>query len=271
MTTPLDLEEKYRVTVAGTVVLLPYTLAKKQTAYPDLCIFHDEDPAKAAPGSHLCPNCIEWMRGALADVAKYWPDLQDALAPAGGRAASSERVGGAGDIYPPLPINGDVSDIMRDAHDAIWLIVELLTYDRPAVRLPRDPNTDVLADWLSRWHVDYLATHPSVAHVMAVGTDLAEIVNAMRDAAYQAPPVEVNIDGNCHQLMTTAEGKRVPCTGKVSGWSQGDGRVVIRCSLDITHRVPADQWFAAAGRRAPRPSRARDTLKKKYLAGRNTK
>lgn len=270
MTTPLDLEEKYRVPVAGAVVLLPYTLAKKQTVYPELCIFHDEDPSRAAAGAHLCASCIEWTRGALADVAKYWPDLEEALAPAGGRAVSSERVGGTGDLYPPLPINGEVSDVMRAARRAIWLAVGQLIQDRPEQRLPKDHGTGVLADWLARWHVDYLATHPSAAHVMAVGVDLAKVVNAMKEAAYQSPPVEIDIDGDCHQQITNAQGKRVPCPGKVRGWSQGDGRVVIRCSLDITHRVPADQWFATAGRRAPRPSRTRDALKKKYLTGRKS-
>ncbi|MBT2566616.1 hypothetical protein J7I84_08930 [Arthrobacter sp. ISL-85] len=268
MTTPLELEEKYRVTVGGAVVLLPYTLAKKQTVYAELCIFHDEEPAKAAPGSHLCPACIEWLRSALTDVAKYWPDLEDALAPAGGRAASAERVGGTGDLYPPLPINGEVSDIMRAARRAIWLTVGKLIQDRPEQRLPLDHGTGVLADWLARWHVEYLATHPSVEHVEAVGWDLAKIARQMREAAYQSPPIEVDIDGNCHQLMINSRGERVPCTGKVSAWTQGDGRVVIRCSLDITHRVPADQWFATAGRRTPRPNRAMETLKKKYLTGR---
>lgn len=268
MTTPLELEEKYRVTVAGAVVLLPYTLAKKQTVYPELCIFHDEDPSRAAAGAHLCASCIEWTRGALADVAKYWPDLEDALAPAGGRAVSSERVGGTGDLYPPLPINGDVSDIMRAARRAIWLAVGQLIQDRPDQRLPKDHGTGLLADWLARWHVDYLVTHPSAAHVMAVGMDLAKVVNAMKDAAYQSPPVEVEIDGECHQHMVNARGERVPCPGKVMAWTQGDGRAVIRCSLDITHRVPADQWFAAARRRAPRPARAINSLKQKYMTGR---
>lgn len=265
MTTPLDLEEKYRVTVAGAVVLLPYTLAKKQTNYPDWCIFHDEDPAKAAPGTHLCVSCIEWLHSSLADIAKYWPDLEDALAPAGGRAVSSERVSGTGDLYPPLPINGEVSDIMRDARRSVWLAVGQLIQDRPDQRLPRDHGTGVLADWLARWHVEYIASHPSAAHVEAVGFDLARVVNAMKDAAYQSPPVEVEIDGDCHQQMANARGEQVPCPGKVMGWTQGDGRIVIRCSLDITHRVPADQWFAAAKRRAARPARAMNTLKKKYM------
>jgi hypothetical protein len=268
MTISLELEEKYRVAVAGVAVLLPYTLAKKQTRYPDWCILHTDNPAKAAPGTHLCLACIDWVRTSLEDIAKYWPDLEDALAPAGGRAVSSERVGGTGDLYPPLPINGDVSDIMRGARRAIWLAVGQLVQDRPEVRLPKDHNTDVLADWMARWHVQYLASHPSADHLGLVTLDLERVVQEMKEAAYQSPPVEVEIDGDCHQQMTNAKGERVPCPGKVMAWTQGDGRAVIRCSLDITHRVPADQWFAAAKRRAARPARAMNTLKKKYMTGR---
>lgn len=256
MTTPLELEEKYRVPVAGAIVLLPFTLAKKQTAYPEWCIFHDEDPAKAATGTHLCLRCIEWLRTSLADIAKYWPDLEDALAPAGGRAVSSERVSGTGDLYPPLPINGEVSDVMRDARRSVWLAVGQLIQDRPDQRLPRDHGTGVLADWMARWHVDYLASHPSAAHVEAVGIDLARVVHKMRDAAYQSPPVEVEagLDASCHQHG---------CPGEVVAVQTPDGRKVVRCSVDITHRVAADQWFYTHANR--RPGRARTAVAKKYL------
>jgi hypothetical protein len=269
MTTTLALEYKYRVEVAGVVWMMPFTTAKMNTVYPDLCIFEHDEPLPAIDRTHLCWRCTEWLRESLTTIAECWPDLEDALAPAGGRATSSERVSGTGDLYPPLPINGDVSDVMRDARKAVWSTVGQLVQDRPEVRMPADHGTGVLADWLARWHVDYLASHPSASHLMAVGMDLALVVPKMKDAAYQSPPVEVEIDGDCHQHMIDAKGERVPCPGKVIGWTQGDGRVVIRCSLDITHRVPADQWFATARRRAPRPARTINALKKKYLTGRN--
>lgn len=161
MTTSLDLEYKYRVEVAGAVVLLPFTLAKKQTTYPDLCIFEHDEPMPTITRTHLCWRCTEWLREQLTTIAERWPDLEDALAPAGGRAASSERVSGTGDLYPPLPINGDVSDLMRDARNAVWSTVGQLVQDRPDLRMPADHGTGVLADWLARWHVDYLASHPS--------------------------------------------------------------------------------------------------------------
>jgi hypothetical protein len=121
---------------------------------------------------------------------------------------------------------------------------------------------------MARWHVDYLASHPSPAHLGLFGLDLARVVQKMKEAAYQAPPVEVEIDGDCHQHMINAKGERVPCTGQGHGWAQGDGRVSDPVQPGHHHRVPADQWFAAAKRRAPRPARAMNTLKKKYMTGR---
>ncbi|QWY84263.1 hypothetical protein QEO77_gp40 [Arthrobacter phage Zaheer] len=257
MTADLDLEEKYHVKVAGMTVLLPYTLAKKQAAYPELCIWHPEAPVKAAAGAHLCSQCIEWLRTSLEDIAKYWPDLEDALAPAGGRAASSERVGGTGELYPPLPINGDISDILRDARRSVWLAVGHLIQDRPEQRLPRDHNTNILADWFARWHVDYLASHPSARHLHDVGKDLARVARKMKEAAYQAQPTEVEMDSSCHQPG---------CPGSVVATQLPDGRKVVRCSEDITHRIAADQWFYTHANR--RPGSARNALKKKYLSGR---
>ena len=258
MTTSLDLEYKYRVEVNGGIELLPYTLAKKATIYPTACIFDHEEPAPTIDRTHLCWQCIEWLRESLADVAKHWPDLEDALAPAGGRAASSERVSGTGDLYPPLPINGEVSDVMRDARTAIWSTVGQLVQDKPEQRLPADHGTGVLADWLARWHVHYLASHPSAAHLVAVGTELAKVVPRMKDAAYQSPAVEVETDEACHH-----DG----CSGAVVAVQTPDGRKVVRCSEDITHRVAADQWFYTHTNR--RPGRARNALKKKYMKARN--
>lgn len=271
MTNTLDLEYKYRIELpAGIILMMPFTLAKKQTTYPEHCIFHHEEPAPAIDRTHLCWKCTEWLRESLAAIAEHWPDLEDALAPAGGRAASSERVSGTGDLYPPLPINGEVSDVMRDTRNAIWSTVGQLVQDRPDLRMPADHGTGVLADWLARWHVEYLASHPSAAHLTAVGTDLARVVPAIKSAVYHAPAVEIPLDGNCHQTMTNAAGQQAPCPGQVVAWQQGDGAKVVRCNLDITHRVPADQWFRAHAYRAPRQARAMNTLKKKYMKARQS-
>lgn len=265
MTSSLDLEYKYRVVrPAGAIMMLPFTMAKKLTTYPERCIFDHEEPAVTINRTHLCWQCTEWLRESLTTIGEHWSDLEDALASSGGRAASSERVSGTGDLFPPLLINGEVSDVMRDTRNAIWSTVGQLVQDRPDLRLPADHGTGVLADWLARWHVDYLASHPSAAHLTAVGTDLARIVPAVKSAAYESPPVEVPLDGTCHQTTTNAAGQRVPCPGQVVAWQQGDGEKVVRCSVDITHRVPADQWFRTHAYRAPRQARSMNTLKKKY-------
>ncbi|MEW9874021.1 hypothetical protein [Arthrobacter sp. HS15c] len=263
--TSLDLEDKYHVEVAGTTVLLPYTLAKKQATYPDYCIFEHDEPMPAIDRTHLCWMCTEWMRESLATVAKHWSDLEDALAPAGGRAVSSERVTGTGDLYPPLPIDGTVSDVMREARRAIWSAVGQLGDDHGwvNVRLPADHGTGVLADWLARWHVGYLAGHPSATHLTAVGTDLAIIVPKIKDAVYQAPAVELHMNVSCTQQL--ADKSR--CPGQVVAVQTPDGRKVVRCSEDITHRVAADQWFYTHAN--SRPGRARNALKKKYMKARH--
>ncbi|WP_160665358.1 hypothetical protein [Pseudarthrobacter sp. ATCC 49987] len=258
MTTTLDLEYKYRIELpAGDIVMLPFTLAKKNTTYPAHCIFDHEEPAATIDRTHLCWQCTEWLRESLNSISEHWPDLEDALAPSGGRAASSERVSGTGDLFPPLPINGDVSDVMRDTRNAIWSTVGQLVQDRPDLRMPADHGTGVLADWLARWHVGYLASHPSAAHLTAVGTDLAKVVPAVKSAAYQSPPVEVSLDIACHH-----EG----CRGEVVATETPAGRKVVRCSENITHRVAADQWFYTHAN--SRPGRASSALKKKYLKAR---
>lgn len=270
----LDLEDKYSVEVAGAMVLLPFTLAKKQMTYPDYCIFEHDEPLPAIDRTHLCWRCTEWLRESFACIAKHWPDLEDALAPAGGRAVSSERVTGTGALYPPLPIDGTISDLMREARRAVWSAVGQLGDDHGwlNVQLPADHGTGVLADWMARWHVGYLAGHPSADHLTAVGTDMAWIVPKVKEAVYQSPTVEVAMDVSCqqHNVIIGADGKKtkVPCPGQVVAVQTPDGRKVVRCSEDITHRVPADQWFQSHTRRAPRQARAMNTLKKKYTNAR---
>lgn len=266
----LDLEDKYWVEVAGAQVLLPYSLAKKQATYPDYCIFEHDEPIPAIDRTHLCWRCTEWLRESFACIAQHWSDLEDALAPAGGRAVSSERVSGTGELYPPLPIDGTVSDVMREARRAVWSAVGQLGDDHGwvDVQLPADHGTGVLADWLARWHVGYLAGHPSAAHLTAVGIDLAIIVPKVRNAVYQAPPVELHMNARCNQqiIIDARLGTKAPCPGEVVAVQTSDGRKVVRCSEDITHRVPADQWFYTHTNR--RPGRAATALKKKYMKAR---
>lgn len=265
--TTTDLEYKYRVTVAGTTRLLPFTEAKKHTAYPALCIFHQEDSARAEKGSHLCAACTEWIRSSFDDIAQRWPDLEEALGANGG-ASNAERVSGTGDLFPPLPINTNISEVMGKARALVWSTVGQLIQDLPDQRLPRDHGTGVLADWLARWHVDYLATHPSVDHLIAVCNELAYRAEDCRRTVYRANTYELEMrDSHCHQSTEDATGRRVPCRGQVVGILKLDGSKVVQCDVDPLHFMPADQWFQGQARRSPRPARARNTLAKKYGRG----
>lgn len=266
-----DLGYVYRTELPdGRILRLPYRIALKQTAYSAACIFHDEAPLPAVKGSHLCADCAEGLRKSVADIAESWSDLEDAMLPSG-RAASSEPVSGTGDLYPPLPINIEVADVRQSVRSIVWCIVGQLILDLPDRKLPADQSAGVLASWLLNWHIGYLISHPSASHLRAVSIDLGAAAWDARGVIYRSKAVEVQVkSAHCHQLTKNAAGKTVRCPGEVTAVDHGDGRKVVQCSVDITHRVAADQWFHSHAHRAARPARTLNTLKKKYMKARTT-
>lgn len=263
-----DLEYKYRVTVAGTTRLLPFSEAKKHTEYPVLCIFHPEEPARAAKQTHLCEACTDGMRDCFDAIAQRWPDLEEALGANGG-SSNSERVSGTGDLYPQLPINTNVSEVMGKARALVWSTVGQLVQDRPDQRMPRDHGTGVLADWLARWHVGYLASHPSVDHLVTICNELVAAADECRRMVYRANTYELEMrDSHCHQFTDDTAGRRVPCPGQVVGIMKPDGRKVVQCDVDPLHFMPADQWFQGQVRRESYRKRDTARLIRKYT--RNT-
>ena len=268
-TSTTNFEYKYRVSTEHGPELVPYRVAVLLVEYSPFCMYHSEQPQHAQRKTHLCPACIEALRKCFQLIAENWTNLQDALA-RNGRAASSERVGGTSDpSIGPLPINLEVSDAMGLARSAVWSTVGQLIQDRPELRMPADHSTDVLADWIARRHIDYLTAHPSPEFVHSVFTDVAAAANAVRDQAYQCAPVEVEMKhSHCHQFTDDAAGGRVPCPGQLVGVQLANGRQVVECSVDPLHRIPADAWFQIQRKRAPRPSRAINTLQKKYISSR---
>lgn len=264
MTSTMDLEYKYRVTVAGATSLLPFSQAKKHTDYPALCIFHDDEPARAVKQTHLCEACAEGMRKSFDDIAQRWPDLEEALGARGG-ASNAERVSGTGDLFPPLPINPVVSDVMKQARALVWSTVGQLVQDLPDQRMPRDHGTGVLADWLARWHVGYLASHPSVDHLVTICLELSSAADECRRTVYRANTYELEMrDSTCHQFTEDASGGRVPCGGHVVGILKADGQKIVQCDVDPLHFIPADQWFQAQARRASYRNRDARRLLRKY-------
>lgn len=261
----IDLEYKYRIDTPFGPELVPFRVAVIATAYPTKCIYHHDKPADAERKSHLCPDCKGYLTRYFKEIAEEWPNLQDALA-RNGRAASSERVGGTNDpSIGPLPINVDVSHALGLARAAVWSTVGQLVQDRPDLRMPADHSTDVLADWIVRRHIDYLAAHPRVEFLESVFADVAKAAEAVRDQAFECRPVEVEMKhSHCHQFTDDDAGGRVPCPGQLVGVILRNGNKVVECSVDPMHRIPADAWFQIQNRRAGYRKQGITKLQQKY-------
>lgn len=275
----LALEYKYRV--EGHDGMLPYSLAKKATTYPTACAVHaaaaaaENEAAAAAgkepptpspkpsrPGSNLCEQCTDNIRADLLVIEARWSHLTDALAASRQPRAGGERAGSS-DTGRALPIDPLVSEAIRTVHTAIHTVIGQLIEDRPDVKLPADQGADELAGWLARWHVDYIADHPSSRHTVASYWDIQKAGDAVRkhigpDVARQP------IDSHCHQHIDDGTGSRLPCPGQLEGVALADGSTVVECSEDPMHHIPIEQWFLLHSRKAPRPARTRNTLMKKY-------
>lgn len=260
--TSLLLEYKYRV--PGCAELMPYTLATKATSYPKSCIIHSAGGATvpAERNSNLCLPCTEQLRTDLQVIADRWEDLEEALQPS--------RSGGAGergstDIYAALPIDGSVSDVMRQVRSEVWSIVGQLLQDKPMQQMPKDHGTGVLAGWLAKWHVDYIASHPSAAHTFACYTGIQTASDQSRRKSYQTQGARTPIIQRCHQFVTGLNGSRLPCPGQLEGVLLDSGKKIVECSEDPGHMIPMSEWLLIHSKRANRPARTRNTLVNKYV------
>lgn len=263
----LALEHKYRMIVDGRVTKLPYTLAKKATRYPDWCVseWHTAEgrvPMPAVRNSNLCEECKDILRSSWLTMARSWAMLQDAVHPSQS-FGNGDRISGAGSLYPPLPIDVTVSDLMRDIRDAVTSTIDQLIQDRPDWRMPKDPTTDVLADQLAKWHVEYIACHPSQRHAWVVLKEAYEVslqVDRQSERLGPADPTtrRVMVYGRCWQYSVNEDGQRYRCTGKLQGVLRDglDGRLSeIRCMADAAHAVPESEWLGLLRRRVTAAAR----------------
>lgn len=269
MSTPsLDLERKYQVD--GQPGLLPYSLAKKKTVYPTLCIspWHmtGQAPRTAGRNSHLCPDCTDVLRASWHAIANHYQTLTDALHPSQS-FSNGDRVSGTGGIYPPLPINGDISDLLRDLSNSVWSVVQCLIEDRPDWRMPADPTVDVLADNLARWHVDYIAGHPRAAHTLTVLQETHILAGAVRAQASEVGPAEHDLGQDCRKTTPNPEDPTypdIPCPGKIIAVQQANGTRQAQCTADPTHTVPLAVWTQVAAQRATHRAGIAPHLLKRY-------
>lgn len=269
MSTPnLALERKYQVD--GHPDLLPYTLAKKNTVYPQRCIsgWHTTEnaPHTAGRNTHLCPGCTDTIRSSLHTIARQYPILTDALHPSQS-FSNGDRVSGTGGIYPPLPINGAVSDLLRDLSNFVWSVVHCLIEDRPDWRMPADPTVDVLADNLARWHVDYIAGHPRADHTLAVLQEAHIFADCVLAQAAELGPAEHDLHCSCSKTIPNTEdpdGPPRPCPGQVIAVQQADGTRQAQCTAHATHTVPLSIWSQVASQKATHRSGIATHLLKRY-------
>ena len=269
----LDVERRYLVDGR----LLPFTLAKKFTRYPEWCVsaWHDEDRVQqpALRDSNLCPVCTDSLRSAWAEMAAAYVPLQDRVAPSQS-FGNGDRVGG-GPVHPPLPIDVTVSDLLRDIRDEVASVVRDLVEDRPDWKRPADPTTDVLADNLARWHVDYIATHPRAGHARAVLENAWSLSQRIaRTAVYDGGRVEAPMNERCRHrenVVVKVGGKprvlSVQCEGMVVAVQSPAGARAVVCDLVPAHAIPADIWMQMMKASLPRPSRTVNTLARRYADG----
>ncbi|ASN39008.1 hypothetical protein CGQ24_08255 [Arthrobacter sp. 7749] len=252
----------------------PYSLAKKLVKLPEYCVVHQMvDPEMTDPdsdgyprairGTNLCTECAERMIADARTIASRWDDAMDALHRGSG-GGSEERVGTKVDA--PLPINPAPSDAMREARAAVWSIVGQLVQDRPTVQLPADQSTPVLAEWLSRWHMGVLSTHPSPRHTRSCYWSLAHAADQMV-AATLGVPVEVAVQAQCTTRLPKPKlGKAAlgpQCGGELVAIERADGKRQIKCSKDPEHMIAYESWALMQAARKPRSSRAKNTVIKR--------
>lgn len=265
----IDDERKY--SVDGCPDLLPYSVAKKFTRYPEWCVsgWHEDVAVQrqAARDSNLCDECVDLLRGAWASMAAAWPLLQDMVHPSQ-QFGNSERVGG-GSVHPPLPINVSVSDLLRDIRDAVGSVVQGLIEDCPDWKMPAAATTDVLADQLAKWKADYVADHPRPGHSWSVLQEAWRLAQRITKAgASELATAEVATETRCRKRwMVTVDGKHhlEHCHGWIIAVQPAnDGKPVAQCDAYPEHAIPFDVWLQINRASKPRPARAKNTLMKKY-------
>lgn len=260
-------ERKYWVdTTAGGRELLPYSDAKKLKKYPDWCVslWHEaaDHPVRAQRGSNLCGRCSELLREAWQTIADRWQDLEEVLA-VSRQSRAGERTSSSAVLGSPLPFDADVSEVMGLARSAVWSTIGCLLDDR-TVSMPADHSTAVLAGWLAKWQVDYVAAHPSNSHPWNVLKEAFDVAALVKREAYQAGPAEVSLSSLCTKWTVDAAGGRVPCKGELVGVERADGSKVVECSEDSTHSVPFNIWLQVNAQRQTHRAKVGAKLQSRY-------
>jgi hypothetical protein len=228
------------------------------------CMVHlaVEEAVPAAPGGQhaLCEGCMEQWARELRRIEAAWADATDALHRSGG--GRSERKADA-TISSAAPIDLGASDALLAGTRAVAALATYLAELPSTTSWPVDVSTPMLADWISRRHVDTLARHPDDLQVLNWYMDTQAAAGQVQRAAARGlaevytpktcgkPLVERGADGTRRQTGT--------CSGVIVV-REGPSRTWAECSLDPRHGVDIDVWLKAM--RASRPQRRTERTRK---------
>ncbi|UVF61173.1 hypothetical protein SEA_AOKA_50 [Arthrobacter phage Aoka] len=220
---------------------LPYSQAKKWTAYSPECIgLH---PGRVRPPadrhSWLCGACTEGIRRDLFALAGCWAFLGELLNRGPGK--QGERSGTNENAAAPLDLN--VADLRLRISGWTADVLGQLLEDKPgATPPPADAPAPVLLRWLGRWHSYYIATHPQDSFPAAVLVELADLLGRVRAMTFPDGATRRPITSTC---SVPAE-DRTRCGGSLTALvrARTDPRgSVIVCDLDPDHVIPESEWL----------------------------
>jgi Helix-turn-helix domain len=203
-------------------------------------------PRQAGRGGRLCDVCADHLKEHLQQIADAWPDLIERLATEGS-SAMSEKVRGS--KSPGLVLNERVSDGMREV--AGWLLfVARLVCDERQMHAPQDQDPASLAEWLSKWHSSWLATHHDEQLVADMTREADAHAHTCRRLAYPNGTRTFAV-GPCTEHMTGEDGSRLPCTGTMTAILRDSDSLLpseLRCDGPEPHSIPPRLWMGVGDR-----------------------
>jgi hypothetical protein len=225
---------------------LPYTIAKKWTAYGvDGCLGNHSAlqlvPA-AERHSWLCWDCTERIRRDLLTLAGCWGFLADLLQRGPG---SQSEGGGSSDVDAAAPLDLEIAEIRRTVAAWCWSLIEHMLEDRPAMSPPEDTETPALLRWAAAWHVPYIATHPDSSFPAAMVAEIADMVARVRARLFPDGIRRQRVPARCSRPIDPVDDPG-PCGGQL--WALlRDGTdprgSSITCQADPSHEIPQAEWL----------------------------
>lgn len=185
---------------AGRVVEVPPERARRRerprgrVEYPVLCAARcrREGPRATDRRAWVCPVCEDQARDALYRVADLWPDLEGRLTAL--RAVwSTERV--SSDPEVGISLNQAALDVRTDVEELVawwcWVVRDERGHVPPVGGVP------VLARWLARNHVPWLAAHPDELVAAGFVDDAREFAGRVRGVVFPAGTRVVQVPRRC--------------------------------------------------------------------------